>query len=185
MASFYASFSAEAEFQGDATWLWAYEYNIGADTYRAELYGKILSLEELQWEMYISKDGGFQNVLWYSGITATDRSYANWTLNRNAFNPTPYISSAYVLDNGNGEEVIRYTNITPNVPENGGYIEYRENDDAVNFDKAYDVYRAEIDNLLEINWNSLSNKGQVKDFEKFGDTDWHCWGSDLRDMKCD
>lgn len=184
VTSFYASFGNDPEYQGDLTWLWAYSFDALGNTYQAELYGKILPTQEVEWEMYISQVGGFTDVLWYSGITANDRSYAHWTLNRNGNNPTPFIEADYQRDNGGGIESIRYTNITPNAPENGGYIEYRENDGATPYDRAYDVYKAEIDNLLNIEWNSINKDGRVKDPERFQDEEWHCWGSNLMDIDC-
>ena len=184
--AFYASFQHEGEYQGDGVWLWAYEVN-GDDgaAYQAELYGELLASEEVKWDMYISKAGGWSQVHWYSGITANDESYANWTLNFNPENPTPFIGIEYQRDNGSGLGAIRYTNIIPDVPENGGYIEYRKaTDTSSEFDAAYDVYKAEIDNLLEINWNSVNKNGRVKDAEKYEDEAWHCWGENLRDTEC-
>lgn len=184
VASFYASFNSQAEFQGDLTWLWAYNFPVNGINYRAKLFGKILSAEEVQWEMYISQVGGFTDVLWYSGVTATDRTYAHWTLNRDGNNPTPFLQSDYQRNINGDIASIRYTNVTPNVPENGGYIEFRQELGATPYDRAYDVYKAEIDNLLEIKWNSTTNEGRVKDAEKFIDNEWHCWGSNLMDTDC-
>lgn len=184
VASFYASFNSQAEFQGDLTWLWAYSFPVNGVTYNAELYGTILSAEEVKWEMYISQQGGFSNVLWYSGITATDRTYAQWTLNRDGNNPMPFIQADFQRNAIGDAASIRYTNIIPNVPENGGYIEFRREDGATPYDRAYDVYKAEIDNLLEIKWSSTSHEGRVRDEEKYDDTEWHCWGSNLMDEDC-
>ncbi|HMQ50299.1 MAG TPA: hypothetical protein PKA00_23075 [Saprospiraceae bacterium] len=184
VASFYASFNSEAQYQSGLTWLWAYDYELLGTTYSAKLYGTILPNDEVEWEMYISQAGGFTDVLWYSGITAFDGSYANWTLYQDGNNPRPFIQADYLRDNGNGVEAIRYTNITPNVVENGDYIEYQEENGATPYDRAYDVFRAGSGNLLEIEWNSIGQDGRVKDKERFQDTNWHCWGSNLMDVAC-
>lgn len=183
--SFYESFRHQPDYQGQGVWLWAYEVSDQAGTYQAELYGEILANDEVKWDMYISKDGGFSQVHWYSGVVATDHSYANWTLNFNPNNPTPFISIDYQRNDGNDVASIRYTNIIPNNPGNSGYVEYREGNVVPNvFDRAYDVNNAEIDNLLEINWDSVNHNGRVKDADKFQDDEWHCWGTDVQDTDC-
>lgn len=185
VAAFYESFNHDAVYQGSGIWLWAYSVSDGGQTYHAKLYGELLATNEVKWDMYISQQGGFSNVHWYSGVTANDGSYANWTLNYNPSSPTPIISIDYQKDNGNGFESIRYTNAIPGVPENGSYIEYRKaNGSGVDFNRAYDVYKIDIDNLLEIQWNKPGNDGRVKDAEHFLDTEWHCWGGDLQDVDC-
>lgn len=187
VASFYESFNHQPSWQGEQTWLWAYSFNANGDHYTAELYGKILNDQEVGWEMYISKAGlaGFNDVQWYTGVTAVDRSYASWTLNHNPYNPTNLISIDYQADNGNGAESIRYTNIIPNNPGNGGFIEYQKAHDANQlFNRSYDIYKIEFDNLLDIDWNVITNEGRVKDPQKFQDDDWHCWDSHLQDTQC-
>ncbi len=183
--SFYESFNHQAVYQGQGVWLWAYEVNDGGTIYEAKLYGELLVSSEVKWDMYISKVGGFQDVHWYTGITANNGAYSNWTLNFNGDNPTPFITINYVRENANGAESIRYTNVIPGNNGNGGYIEYREGDGAADgFDRAYDVFNIEIDNLLEANWDSINKSGRVKDANHFGDEDWHCWGTDLHDIDC-
>ncbi len=185
VASFYESFNHSAEYQGGGVWLWAYEVDDNGTTYHAELYGELLVGNEVKWDMYISEEGGFPQMHWYSGITANDGSYATWTLNHEPNNPTPFIEINYQENDGNGFETIRYTNIIPGIPENGGYIEYKESaSQGTEFNRIYDIYKSEIDNLLEINWNNPSNEGRVKDAEYFQDNEWHCWGSNLQNIDC-
>lgn len=185
--SFIEAFNHEAEYQGDGVWLWAYEVTDDqGDTYQAKLYGELLVNDEIQWDMYVSKVGGFQDMHWYTGVTSTHDLYAHWTVNYDTEDPKPFISIDYVKDNGNGAEAIRYTNIIPENPGNGGYIEFRKGDGAAEdgFNRAYDVYKIEIDNLLEINWDSNNKNGRVKDQERYNDTEWHCWGPNLHDINC-
>jgi hypothetical protein len=184
--SFYAAIGQEPEYQGQGVWLWSYEFTDDEDgaTYRAELYGELLVSNEVKWDMYIAQVDGFARIHWYTGITANDDSYARWTLNYLPENPTPFLQIDFQRGE-NGVEAIRYTNIIPADAENGSYIEYREGTGVADeFDRAYDVFKAEINNLLEINWDETNHNGRVKDPEKYGDTDWHCWGVDLKDTEC-
>jgi hypothetical protein len=188
VAAFHAAINQQPIPQGGGVWLWRYNVNHDGAIYKARLYGELLpATEEVKWDMYISKTGfgGFNDVHWYSGITAWDESYATWTLNHNPYAPAPLIDIAYQRDNGAGVASIRYTNAITGDAGNGSYIEYREGlYNGGEFDRAYDVFKIDIDNLLEINWNSIDKYGRVKDFEKFGDEEWHCWGMDLKDTDC-
>ncbi len=184
VAAFYESFNHDAQYEGNGVWLWAYNVT-GADgsVYEAKLYGELLTGAQVQWDMYISKVGGFSDVHWYSGITGDDS--AQWTLNHLPNNPEAFLSIDYDKDNGNGAESIRYTNIIPGNPGNGGYIEFRKSTNtSAEFNRAYDILNAETNNLLEINWNDPGKDGRVKDESHFGDTDWHCWDSNLQDIDC-
>ncbi len=185
VASFYESFNHSAAYQGGGVWLWAYEIPDNNGTYYAELYGELLASNEVKWDMYISQEGGFSQMHWYTGITANDGSYANWSLSYNPYDPTPKININYQKNDGNGVESIRYTNIIPGAAENGGYIEYRkENNSGADFNRMYDIYNSEIDNLIEIKWNNPGNDGRVKDAEHFQDNEWHCWDNYLQDIDC-
>ncbi len=184
--SFYESFNHQPVYQGQGVWLWAYQVSDNTGTYQAELYGELLANDEVKWDMYASKVGGFSQVHWYSGIVAIDRSYATWTLNYDPNAPEPLISIDYLSNDGNGVESIRYTNIIPGAPENGGYIEYRTGNVVPGeYDRAYDVYNNGLDNLLEINWDSVHKNGRVKDPNHFQDAEWHCWDNQVQDIDCD
>jgi hypothetical protein len=186
VASFYEAFNHDAQFQGDATWLWTYTFYAEGAQHTAELYGHLLNNNEVSWEMYITRQNAFDNVLWYSGVTTIDRSYATWTLRANGYNPADFISIEYYADNGNGAASIRYTNIIPDNPGNGGFIEYQEAlDPSEQFNRSYDVFKIETGNLLDIDWNNITREGRVKDPQKFQDEEWHCWGYNLMDTECE
>ena len=105
VTAFYESFNHQAEYQGSGVWLWAYDYTVSGTTYSAELYGELLVNNEIQWDMYISQENGFDQVHWYSGVTAIGGAYGNWTLNHKPFNPEPLMTIDYQRDNGNNLEV--------------------------------------------------------------------------------
>jgi hypothetical protein len=185
VASFQEAFNHNAQFQGNATWLWAYGFDAEGGHFTAELYGTILNSNEVAWEMHISKSGAFTDVVWYTGITTIDQTYASWSLNHHPYNPSAFLGIEYHADNDNGASSIRYTNIMPNNQGNGGYIEYQESlDPSMQFNRSYDVYKVEINNLLDIDWNNMTNEGRVKDPQKFQDGEWHCWNYELLDTQC-
>lgn len=182
--AFQHSFKHKAVYQGSGIWMWSYEVTDNLNkTYVAKLYAELLPDDEIKWDMYISQIGGFDNMHWYSGITAINKSYAHWTLNFDPADPKPCLKIDFNKNTSSAS--IRYTNIIPNVPQNGAYIEYREGAiNAGDFNRAYDVFAAELNNLMQINWNSIYKNGRVKDFKKFADNEWHCWGTDFQDTVC-
>ena len=78
---------------------------------------------------------------------------------------------------------IRYTNIVPDGPENGGYIDARHTEDTP-YDHIWDIYNKGQDNHTYIEWSSITGEGRVNDLKHFGDEDWHCWDSDRINVVC-
>ena len=185
VASFAEAFNHEPVLQGNGIWLWAYNYTTAGQTYLAELTGQFVSNDEVQWDMYIEQVGGFSKVHWFSGVIATDGSKGRWTLNHRPNNPSPYLAIEYSEDKNSGIGSLRYTNIDVSSSDKGDYIEYREYDGPeVQYNRAYDVYRANKDNLLEIQWNEETENGRVKDPDHFNNEDWYCWDENFIDVDC-
>lgn len=182
VAAFLESFNHQAEWDRKLKrWVWEYDVTVAARRYTVQLQGHI-SGGFANWELHVSQQGGFQNFVYYTGQTALDRTSATWTLNREPSAPTPAVLIEYENDFA-GNRQIRYTNIIQNDVNNGGYIEYRVTTD-IAFDRYYDIYSQENDNLTEIKWSSMTNEGRVKDELHFGDTDFHCWDSQYMDVVC-
>ena len=45
----------------------------------------------------------------------------------------------------------------------------------------YDIYNKGQDNLIEIEMNTNTQEGRVRNLQHFGNEDWHYWDSHLRD----
>lgn len=184
VASFKEAFNHEAIFQGDDTWKWVYSVTVDGTTYTAELFGKKLSEEEVQWDMYVSKQNGYTDFHWYTGVVKTDHTAANWTVFDNVAGvPYEMISIDYVKDVTAGTQQITYTNIIPDSPENGGYLSYGSQVDYLNV--FYDIYNKKKDNLTEIEANTSTKEGRVKDPEHFDDDEWHCWNQYRMNTTCE
>jgi hypothetical protein len=182
VAAFRESFNHQPEWDRRLQrYVWEYNVTVLGRQYTASLQGWIDGADS-RWEMYISQQGGFQNFLWYSGRSAITRANANWTLNKDPYNPTEYIGIEYNANSFNDAR-IRYTNIIPGDAGNGGYIEFMIVDDP-DRDRAYHIYGAAEDRLIEIEWSHFNLVGRVKDEVHFGDTDWHCWDAAYLDVNC-
>jgi hypothetical protein len=74
------------------------------------------------------------------------------------------------------------TNIIPADPNNGYYIEYGANY-STGFNRSFELFAGPA-NILDIEWNAPQRYGRVRHEAHFGDTDWHCWDTNLFDVDC-
>lgn len=182
VAAFYESFNHQPSYLGEFEWLWSYTVQVGAQEYQASLYGQIVNTN-VEWKMYISKTGQYDNFLWYEGVVNSQNTQANWTMYRSPTNPEEFLTISYLDDVGNGVESLRYTKVEELVGTQASYIEYGNITEATH-DRYYTIFLQDQDKLTEIEWNSVYSYGRVKDEIHFGDVDWHCWDEDLLDVIC-
>lgn len=183
VASFIEAFNHEAVYHPDANnWTWSYNVTVGFVVYEAELTG-YLAADSVVWEMRITKGNEYTDFLWYHGKSAISQDQPGgwWILRENPAFPNDLLKIGW-QKYGDGTGEISYTNIRPEDPENGGYIFYGTT--LVHFDRFYNIYNIGLDNLTEIEWNSVDKDGHVKDPDHFGDDLWHCWDTNLMDADC-
>lgn len=184
VASFLEAFNHDAVYDGQGSFIWAYDFTLGNDTFLASLSARLINNnQDVEWVMNISKVGGFTNVEWYRGVTSRDNSRASWSLNHRPNNPQALLDILHEKDLATGEISTRYTNRIPSDPNNGDYIEYKTSNGST-FNRAYDVFRANNNEMLEVEWKAPSGEGRVRNPNFFNDNDWHCWDQDLRDTTC-
>lgn len=182
VAAFVESFNHEPVQRTDGTWVWDYNFYVASVLYLAELHGKVTD-DEVQWTMYISKQDAYSDFLWFSGESNLSATEGTWALNNSPDDPTPLVGILWHRDPDAGTADIRYTNIVPDGPENGGYIYYGTTGETP-FDAFYDIYNKGQDNHTDIEWNRTTKAGRVRDPLHFGDGDWHCWDSNRDNAEC-
>ncbi len=183
VATFVESFNhTPIYYSNDKEWRWTYTVYPGNVAHTCRLTASI-SGNFVHWKMFVSKQGGFQNFMWYEGKSHLDGTNGYWILYE-----SPHINQRLVQIDWNKESSgisdIKYTNVKPGGPENGGYIHHGIQDDEV-YDAFYDIYNKGQDNLTQILYHRTTKIGRVKDPNKFGDNEWHCWGPDLADKECE
>jgi len=180
--AFVESFRHEPVLQDDGSWLWAYNFGIGNS---AKLTGKIVGTE-VQWEMRITKSNQYTDFLWFTGTSNLLATEGEWHLNAAPNNPVPYVDVLWHRNLQDGTADIKYTNVIPNNPGNGGYISYAITNDA-EYNAVYDIFNVEINNLTNIAWNRTDFHGHIKDPQHYSDSNWHCWdtkANGLVDVTC-
>ena len=182
VASFAEAFNHIPVQQADGTWLWSYSFNVVEVTYHAQLSGTVTE-EEFTWEMYISREDGYQDFLWYTGQCEWEGETGTWMFNKSPEDPTPCLRIDWTHDVETDLGELKYTNIEPESPDNGSFIHCGLIYDSM-YDGFYDIFNAERDNHTDIEWNETSSFGRVRDPIHYGDYDWHCWDSNLEDTVC-
>ncbi len=182
VAAFIAAANQTPERQEDGSWMWAYDFSVGAVSHTARLEGRFVP-QGVQWQMFLTKDGEYSNFLWYSGTSGLLATEGQWNINLHPSNPTPFLQIDWTRDFTTNIGEIRYTNVVPAAAENGGYINYGLVVSST-FDAFYEVSNAENGNMTSIEWSRSSQNGRVRAEHLYQDTNWHCWNGTLDDVVC-
>jgi len=181
VAAFVVSFTQQPE-GSEGAWVWSYDFMALGVQHHARLEASPVPAG-IRWEMYITKDGEFTDFLWFSGESNLQGTSGTWSLNMNPSEATSFIDIEWNQTAGRETFDTRFTNVITGAPENGSYIFHGVTEDPV-YDAFYQVYGVVNDNLTEIEWNRTTKEGRTRDPLYFGDSDWHCWDSDLNDVAC-
>jgi hypothetical protein len=182
VAAFQASLHNIPLHQPDGSWLWSYSVNIGGSIHTAQLHAQFIT-EGVHWAMNITKEGEYEDFLWYYGDCDLPATEGFWILKTSPTDPTDLIRIDWSRDVSAGTHAVRYTNIVPDGPENGGYIDTQYTNDTP-YDHVWDLYNKGQDNHTYIEWSSTGGEGRIKDSNHFGDEDWHCWDVDHINSEC-
>jgi hypothetical protein len=177
VATFVEAINHEPVRVDNDTWKWSYTVMVNAVTYTAELYADVLDAN-VNWEMYISQEGGFSNFLWYKGTCDILRTHGTWTLYFGPVKNSEFLDIEWNHDWETSTGNIRYTNVMSSSEGIGDYI-YAGITTDTPYNSFYDIYDSSKDNLVEINYNTVSKEGSIK-----YDGIWHCWNSSLEDIEC-
>jgi len=181
VAAFLESFNHVPEQQSDGTWVWSYEVTVSGVLHTAELHASTVD-GNIEWNMFISKEGFYDAFNWFSGVSNLPGTEGTWTLNNTPDNPTPLLSIEWHRDAVSETGDIRYTNIVPDGPENGGYIFFGVTENTR--DAFYEIFNKGENNTINIEWSRTGKDGRIRDMAHFGDDQWRCWDTALQDTAC-
>ncbi len=180
--SFAAAIQQQPEYLKDEDrWVWSFNTDLEGNVYQVNLYGRKAG-ESAAWEMYVSQEDGFQDLLWLSGTSALDGTEGTWRIRTNTENPKDALQIEWEVSNGD-IPYAKYTGLDKDSNVYLNYIEYGSLSEG-SFNVFYNVYSNTADNLLKIEYNNQTKIGRVTDSAKFGDSLWHCWNSDYQDIDC-
>jgi hypothetical protein len=182
VASFVESFNHTPVQQPDYTWVWTYDVPVGGVVYIVELHGKYID-NGVRWEMYISKQGEYSDFLWYYGESDLPATEGYWVLKNKPAVPTDLLRIDWHRNLADKTSDIKYMNVVPGGSENGGFISYAITR-ATTYDRSYEIFNKGKNETTNIEWNSVTKEGRVKDALHFGDGNWRCWNSQLVNTEC-
>ena len=179
----FSSITNEPPTLQDGTWVWDKDFNVGLIGHNARLEATVVG-SNVNWEMYISKDNGFTDFLWFTGTSDIANKSGQWLLNVAPNNPTALLQIDWEVNNA-GTTQIRYTNIIPNHNNFGGFIEYGITENNAPYDAFYNIFHTDGNFQIDIEWNRTTIEGRIRNPNHFGDTAWHCWDSNFQSVDCE
>ncbi|HRX86500.1 MAG TPA: hypothetical protein P5572_15870 [Phycisphaerae bacterium] len=186
VAAFVASFNTDPVQLDDGRWQWSYSFMAAGDEFTAKLQADV-SNNGVDWFMLVSRSGAYTDFEWFTGHSNLAGTTGAWTLNyppgNDPENPRQFIFIEWSRDANGDTAQIKYTNVTENAPENGGYIEYGITDNTT-YDAFYTIASAGDDHTIAIEFNTDTIAGRVRDEIHFNDADWHCWDTDFQNTEC-
>jgi hypothetical protein len=182
VAAFVASFHNIPYQQDDGSWIWTYDVRAAGVKRTAELHGTYID-DGVRWEIYLTKAGEYEDFMWYYGESDRPGTEGFWVLKESAAKDHDLLRIDWHRNIADGTGYIKYTNIVPGGPENGGYIQV-ETTTQTPYDSFWDIYNKGQNNHTYIEWNKTTEEGRVKDQKRFGDDNWQCWEGDHRNTVC-
>jgi len=173
----------EAEKVDDNIWKWTYNFTWDGVSYVASLTTERLNNEEYTAELVIafadSPESGFK---WVEGIVRYDRTAASWNVYKhNEGDPVQLLDIDWTKDYETGVSSLTYVYVEPGQPETGSSITYGR-DPSLDYNATYTIILSA--QTIEIQWDTETKAGRVRNPYHFEDNDWHCWNSDLVDIEC-
>lgn len=164
----------------EGKWLWTYAVDIDAN-YQVKLYANDLGNQQVGWEMYLSKSGGFQDYLWVTGTSARSGEAGSWILNDDA---SELMKIDWKKSSSDTVSELVYTHVKEGSEYENSYVKYQVLDEG-DYNVSYNVYLSNEDNLFKVDYNTETQVGRVSDPNRFKDNAWHCWNSDFEDISCE
>ncbi len=173
----------DPEYLGDNKWEWTYEFTFNQADYIATLTGIRLNNEEFSMEMEIAYSG-FTGaaVKWFDGVIRYDHTAATWNLYKyDDLSTVKIIEVEWTKDYEAETSSLSYTYVEPGKEQTGSSITLGK-DPSLDYDAWYTISLAS--ETIDIQWDTETKAGRVKNPDHFQDSNWHCWNSDLMDIEC-
>jgi hypothetical protein len=167
----------------EKTWQWSYSVSVASVTYKARLVGQV-GASDVQWKMYVTREGtgAFAEFLWFTGTSKLNASSGQWILNESNTVQQPLLQIDWTKTSA-GVGTVKYTYVKTGNFKNS-YIEYGKT--TGNFNSYFNInyYNGTAFSDMDVEWSSTGYNGRVMCASWFGDSNWHCWNSNLANIVC-
>lgn len=187
VASFKVTIDQNPVYVAEKTWEWKYSTTIENINYQTRLNGQITG-NEVKWKMYITKQNGFTDFLWFEGTSALDGKSGQWILYQDNENPNvkilqidwsaidgstiPHVTYTYVKEGFNSGNFIEYGPLSVTGSQYNSFYKIK-----------YSHALTEKTYSIDVEWNSGTKKGRVKSPDYLLG-EWYCWDSNRINVSC-
>ncbi len=175
--SYVKAFEYEPVRVSNDKWKWGYDVSFLGTLYTAELYGEVVGAE-VEWEMYVSQQGGFSEFLMYDGRCNIQRTEGYWRLYENPLAPAEFLRIDWTYNWEEQTGTVKYTYTKEGADTKDNYIEYGITTDT-DYNTYYDLYSKPEDKYFKIRYNTTTHEGRIE-----YEGNWYCWNSLLYDVEC-
>ncbi len=173
----------DAEYLGDNTWQWEYNFTWDESEYIATLTAERLSNEEFSMEMVIAlstaTESGFK---WFEGIVRYDHTAASWDVYKyNDMAPVKMLEVDWTKDYEAETSSLTYVYVEPGKEQTGSSITMGK-DSSLDYNAWYTITLST--ETIEIQWDTITKAGRVRNQNYLEDNNWHCWNLELMDITC-
>jgi hypothetical protein len=172
VASFQLAIDKTPTYVSEKNWQWSYSATIAGVVYKARLTGQIRSTD-VEWKMYITKEGSYTDFLWFDGTSLLDGTGGTWTLYESNVSPTALIKIDWTKT-GTTIGKIKYSYVKNGVFKDS-YIEYGLTTATLNAYYKIHYYNGAKFSDLDVEWSTTQHNGRVKSIDYLGDNEWHYW----------
>lgn len=175
VASYAEAFNHKAVRVDNDTWEWSYLVN---KSYSARLTADVVS-DSVFVTMYITREGQFENAIWYTGKFDILRTGGEWTVyDVPLHKETAWLGIEWNADYEAQTFDIRYQVIKPDTDYEGSYIEYGITEDE-DYNAYYNLFNSATQMLYEIEYNTETHEGTITD-----GLNRLCWDENHENTQC-
>lgn len=165
----------EPSFFADRTWLWEYKFTNDSVESNIDLYGTFEVDNSIFWEMYVSNNGS-EPLLILQGQTNENQTQGTWTFYKYVFTPIDVLQVDWILNDSALNVTYINTYKQNNATSSSVDLFYPIADTSVMY---LNFYNSRDNSRSNVELNSFTNTGKVKNFYVFKDSLWHCWNANL------
>ncbi len=179
----------------DGSYQWTYQHETRGKTYDVVVKGQYIEIPFLgiplgvDMKMFVSEQGGFQDFEWFNATFSIGepQNMGEFTVYKNPESPVSAVNISFGLSDDLDGISLRYTWMAPlaNPTSIGSVLEFQQTPNTDGYDRAF-IFSVEdlSGNPFEVQWNSTTREGRIRDESTFGSYEWNCWNESLRDEEC-
>lgn len=182
ITAFHVAIDQTPVYVSDKNWQWTYNATIASVTYKARLTA-LIRATDVEWKMYLTKDGAYTDFLWFEGTSKTDGTGGQWILYKSNDEPVKILQIDWTKS-GSAIGTVSYTYTKAGDTFKDSYIEYGLTTNSP-FNAFYKIHFYNVSKFtdVDVEWSSTSHSGRIKSSDYLNGT-WFCWDQNKINTVC-